>query len=100
MSGSLSREHQLFLTVLKRVDPLFVPDFSAQPAGGMKQEFLDTWKPTSVILAPLRVGVKPIGLVYCDRAPSGQPVRAQDYQVFQLFFLHTTLGLNRLAGII
>jgi HD-like signal output (HDOD) protein len=100
MSGSLSREHQLFLTVLKRVDPLFVPDFSAQPGGGMKQEFLDTWKPTSVILAPLRVGVKPIGLVYCDRATSGQPVRAQDYQVFQLFFLQTTLGLNRLAGII
>ena len=100
LSGSLSREHQFFLTVLKRIDPLHVPDFSSLMAGTMKQEFLETWNPTSAILASLRVGVKPIGLVYCDRATSGQPVHAQDYQVFQLFFLQTTLGLNRLAGII
>jgi hypothetical protein len=69
-------------------------------AGTIKLEFLEIWNPTSAILAPLRVGVKPIGLIYCDRATSRQPVHAQDYQVFQLFFLHTTLGLNRLAGII
>jgi HD-like signal output (HDOD) protein len=100
ISGSLSREHKFFLTVLKRLDPLHVPDFSALMAGTIKLEFLEIWNPTSAILAPLRVGVKPIGLIYCDRATSRQPVHAQDYQVFQLFFLHTTLGLNRLAGII
>jgi hypothetical protein len=100
ISGSLSREHQFFLTILKRIDPLHVPDFSALMAGTVKQDFLDVWNPTSAILAPLRVGVKPIGLVYCDRGIRHQPVGAQDYQVFQLFFLQTTLGLNRLAGII
>ena len=100
LSGSLSHEHQFFLTVLKRIEPLHVPDFSSLMAGTMKQEFIETWNPTSAVLAPLRVGVKPIGLVYCDRGTSGQPVQAQDYQVFQLFFLQTTLGLNRLAGII
>ena len=100
LSGSLSREHQFFLTVLKRFDPLLVPNFSDQPVGTMKQDFLEVWKPTSAIVAPLRVGAKPIGLIYCDRATSSQPVLAQDYQAFQLFFAQATLGLNRLAGIL
>ncbi|MEK9142948.1 MAG: hypothetical protein AAB308_17995, partial [Nitrospirota bacterium] len=86
--------------ILKRVDPLLVPNFSGQMAGTLKQDFLDVWKPTSAIVAPLRVGARPIGLIYCDRATSCQPVLAQDYQAFQLFFAQTTLGLNRLAGIL
>lgn len=100
LSGSLSREHQFFLSVLKRADPLLVPTFSDQPSGALKQDFLEIWKPTSAIVAPLRVGAKPIGLIYCDRASSSQPMLAQDYQAFQLFFAQTTLGLNRLAGIL
>lgn len=66
----------------------------------MKQDFIEVWKPTSAILAPLRVGAKPIGLIFCDRATSSQPVLSHDYQAFQLFFAQTTLGLNRLAGIL
>jgi HD-like signal output (HDOD) protein len=100
LSGSLSLEHQFFLTILKRFDPLLVPNFSDQMAGTLKQDFLETWKPTSAIVAPLRVGARPIGLIYCDRATSNQPVLPQDYQVFQLFFAQATLGLNRLAGIL
>ena len=100
LSGSLSREHQFFLMILKRVDPLLVPDFSDQMARTLRQDFIEVWKPTSAIMAPLRVGAKPIGLIYCDRATSNQPVLAQDYQAFQLFFAQTTLGLNRLAGIL
>ena len=100
LSGSLSREHQFFLSVLKRTDPLLVPTFSDQVGGTLKQDFLAIWKPTSAIVAPLRVGAKPIGLIYCDRASSSQPMLAQDYQAFQLFFAQTTLCLNRLAGIL
>jgi HD-like signal output (HDOD) protein len=100
LSGSLSREHRFFLTILKRVDPLLVPNFSDQMAGTLKQDFLEVWKPGSAIIAPLRVGAKPIGLIYCDRATSNQPVLPQDYQAFQLFFAQATLGLNRLAGIL
>jgi HD-like signal output (HDOD) protein len=100
LSGSLSREHQFFLTVLKRVDPLLVPNFSDQMAGTMKQDFIEVWKPTSAIVAPLRVGAKPIGLIFCDRATSSHPVLSHDYQAFQLFFAQTTLGLNRMAGIL
>ena len=64
LSGSLSREHQFFLTVLKRVDSLLVPNFSNQIGGTLKQDFIEVWKPTSAIVAPLRVGTKPIGLIY------------------------------------
>ncbi|MDH4154810.1 MAG: HDOD domain-containing protein [Nitrospira sp.] len=100
LSGSLSREHPFFLSMLKRVDPLLVPSVSDQPAGAMKQDFLDVWRPTSAILAPLRVGVRPIGLVYCDQAPDHPPLHAQDYQAFQFFFFQTTLAMNRLAGVL
>jgi HD-like signal output (HDOD) protein len=100
LSGSLSRELPFFLAILKRVDPLLIPSFSEQPVGAVKQDFLDVWCPTSSILAPLRVGMRPIGLVYCDRGPSHPPVQPQDYQTFQLFLALTTLSMNRLAGIL
>ncbi|MBS0149774.1 MAG: HDOD domain-containing protein [Nitrospira sp.] len=100
LSGSLSREHPFFLSILKRVEPLLIPNLSDQPTGSLKQEFLDAWHPTAAILAPLRVGVRPIGLVYCDRGPDRPSMHPQDYQAFQLFFAQTTLGMNRLAGIL
>ena len=100
LSGSLSREHRFFLTVLKRVDPLLVPNFSDKMGGTLKQDFIEVWKPPSGIVAPLRVGTKPIGLIYCDRVTVSRPVLSQDYQVFHLFFAQTTLCLNRLAGIL
>jgi len=100
LSGSLSNEHQLFLSVLKRLDPLLMADFSSQTAGALKPEFVEVWKPGSAILAPLRVGTRPIGLIYCDRGLRNQPVLPSDYQMFLLFFMHTTMGLNRLAGIL
>jgi transcriptional regulator with GAF, ATPase, and Fis domain len=100
LSGSLSNEHQLFLSVLKRFDPLLISDFTNQTVGAMKQEFVEIWNPVSAILAPLRVGTKPIGLIYCDHGLRNQPVLASDYQTFLLFFMHTTMGLNRLAGVL
>jgi hypothetical protein len=99
LSGSLSREHSFFLAVLKRVDPLLVSNFLDQIGGTLKQDFTEVWKPTSAIVAPLRVGAKPIGLIYCDRL-SSQPLQSLDYQVLQLFFAQATLSLNRLAGIL
>ncbi|MBL8075981.1 MAG: hypothetical protein JNL29_16560, partial [Nitrospira sp.] len=89
-----------FLSILKRVEPLLVPNLSDQPTGSLKQEFLDVWHPTSAILAPLRVGVRPVGFVYCDRGQGRLPLQPQDYQAFQLLFAQTTLGMNRLAGIL
>jgi hypothetical protein len=96
----LGREHRFLPSVLKRHDPLLVSDFSDQTAGTMKQAFLDIWKSTSYIMAPLRVGAKPIGLIYCDRGTRRQAVLPQDYQAVQLFFTATTLGLNGLAGVL
>lgn len=100
LSGSLSNEHQLFLSVLKRFDPFLMSDFTNQTDGAMKREFVEIWNPVSAILAPLRVGTKPIGLIYCDHGLRNQPVLASDHQTFLLFFMHTTMGLNRLAGVL
>jgi len=100
LSGSLSNEHQLFLNVLKRFDPLLMSDCTNQTDGAMKREFVEIWNPVSAILAPLRVGTKPIGLIYCDHGVRNQPVLASDHQTFLLFFMHTTMGLNRLAGVL
>lgn len=61
LSGSLSREHQCSLTVLKRADSLLISNFSGQIGGTLKQDFIEVWKPTSAIIAPLRVGARPIG---------------------------------------
>lgn len=100
LSGSLSTEHRLFLDVLKRFDPLLMADFTSHIEGAMKQEFVEIWNPVSAILAPLRVGTRPMGLIYCDHGVRNQPVLASDYQTFLLFFMHTTMGLNRLAGVL
>jgi HD-like signal output (HDOD) protein len=100
LSGSLSNEHQLFLNVLKRFDPLLMADCTNQTDGAIKQEFVEIWNPVSAILAPLRVGTRPMGLIYCDHGVRNQPVLASDYQTFLLFFMHTTMGINRLAGVL
>lgn len=99
LSGSLSQEHGLFLNVLKRFDPLLVEDIKSQAGHTIARAFLDTWMPAAAILAPLRVGTKPIGLVYCDHGVQEQSIPAQDYQAFLLYFTQTTLGINRLAGL-
>lgn len=99
LSGSLSQDHGFFLSVLKRLDPLLVEDIKRQAGNTIARAFLDTWTPTAAILAPLRVGTKPIGLIYCDHGTQAQPVLPQDYQAFLLYFTQTTLGINRLAGL-
>lgn len=100
LSGSLSREHRFFLDVLKRLDPLLVTQLTKEEIAGMKPQFLDIWRPGSAILFPLRIGPRPMGLIYCDRGVSSPPLSAQDYQSCQLFFTSVTLGMNRMAGVL
>jgi len=97
LSGSLSQEHTLFLSLLKRFDPRLIENLAQED--GLAKTFSETWTPTAAVLAPLRVGTKPIGLIYCDRGAHAQPVLPQDYQAFLLYFTQTTIGINRLAGL-
>ncbi|MEC4890380.1 MAG: HDOD domain-containing protein [Nitrospira sp.] len=99
LSGSLSQEHAFFLSILKRFDPLLAEDMAREAGNSLAKSFLDTWAPTAAILAPLRVGTKPIGLIYCDHGAQAPPPLPQDYQAFLLYFTQTTLGINRLAGL-
>lgn len=99
LSGSLSRDHPCVLALLKGSEPVLFTDFTA-PARALNPRFLRLWNPASAILAPLRIGHRPIGMLYCDGGAHPNQIRPEDYQAFQLFFNHTTLSMNRLAGIL
>jgi HD-like signal output (HDOD) protein len=100
LSGSLSHEHPCFLNLLKQAEPTLIEDFTTPMSVPMNPAFLKTWNPGSAIIAPLRIGNRPIGMLYCDRGPLPQRVRSKDYQAFQLFYTQTALSMNRLAGIL
>jgi GAF domain-containing protein len=100
LSGSLSQDHPCFLRLLKQLDPCLIEDFSKLNGPAVGASFLGLWKPHSAIVAPLRIGNRPIGLIYCDRGPLPQRVQAGDFQGFQLFYGQAMLSMNRLAGVL
>ena len=99
-TGSLSADHPLFLQVLKRHDPLLVSNISAEEPQSLQVTFISTWQTSSAVLAPIRIGNRPIGLLYSDHGPHSIPISSHDLQSFQLFFSQAILSLNRLAGVL
>ncbi|MDH4185500.1 MAG: HDOD domain-containing protein [Nitrospira sp.] len=99
-SGSLTSEHSLFLHILKGQDPFLLSKVSRQGPQSLGATFLATWHTSSAILAPIRIGIRPIGLLYSDRGPLPGHVSPEDLQTLQLFLGQTTLSLNRLAGVL
>lgn len=100
LSGSLSDDHPYFLNLLKNLEPSLIEDFTTPMSVPINATFLRLWNPGSAIVAPLRIGTKPIGMVYCDCGPLPNQIQPKDYQAFQLFFAQTTLSMNRLAGVL
>lgn len=100
LSGSLSQDHPFFLNSLKQLEPSLIEDFTTPMGAPINPAFLRLWNPGSAIIAPLRIGNRPIGMIYCDRGPLPQQVQPKDYQTFQLFFNQATLSMNRLAGVL
>ncbi|MCC6141645.1 MAG: HDOD domain-containing protein [Nitrospira sp.] len=100
LSGSLTKDHPHFLQLMKRSDAVWIEDFTVPLGNPINPKFLRTWDPGSAIIAPLRVGTRPIGMLYCDNGPRPQQVQQKDYHAFQLFFGQTTLSINRLAGVL
>jgi hypothetical protein len=99
-AGSLSTEHTLFLHVLKQQDPFLLSEVSPDGPRSLSSRFLTTWQTSTAILAPIRIGIRPIGLLYSDRGPHPGQVSSQDLQALQLFFGQAVLSLNRLAGVL
>ncbi len=100
LSGSLTKDHPHFLQLMKRSDAIWIEDFATPLGNPINPKFLRTWNPGSAVIAPLRVGTRPIGILYCDNGPLPQQVQQKDYHAFQLFFGQTTLSINRLAGVL
>lgn len=99
-TGSLSAQHPLFLHVLKQQDPLLLSEITTEGPRSLSPMFRKAWQPSSAILAPIRIGIRPIGLLYSDRGPLPGQVSPQDLQALQLFFSQAILSLNRLAGVL
>lgn len=99
-TGSLSSAHPLFLQVLKGQDPYLFSKDSDDDARSLSLAFSKTWRTSSAILAPIRIGIRPIGLLYGDRGPDPNQVSPQDLLSFQLFLGQAILSLNRLAGVL
>ena len=51
-------------------------------------------------MRPIRIGNRPIGLLYGDRGPHSVQISPHDLQSFHLFFGQAILSLNRLAGVL
>jgi len=100
LSGSLTKEHPHFLQLMKRSDAVWIEDFTVPLSNPINPKFLRTWNPGSAIVAPHRVGTRPIGMLHCDNGPLPRQVQQKDYHAFQLFFGQTTLSINRLAGVL
>jgi HD-like signal output (HDOD) protein len=100
LSGSLSDDHAYFLNLLKQLEPTLIEDFTTPTSAPLNAAFLRIWNPGSAIIAPLRIGTRPIGMMYCDCGPLPNQIRLKDFQAFQLFFTQTTLSMNRLAGVL
>lgn len=100
LSGSLSQDHPFFLNLLKQLEPSLLEDFTTPMGAPMNPTFLRLWNPGSAIIAPLRIGNRPIGMIYCDCGPFPQHIQQKDYQAFQLFYAQATLSMNRLAGVL
>lgn len=99
-AGSLNTEHPMFLQVLKGQDPVLLSKVSSHGPQALSPAFIATWHTSSAILAPIRIGIRPIGLLYSDRGPQPHHVTPQDLQSLQLFLGQAILSLNRLAGVL
>ncbi len=100
LSGSLTKDHPHFLSLMKRAEPSLVEDFTKPMSYAVSPDFLRIWNPSSAIIAPLRVGTRPIVMIYGDNGSLPQRVLPKDFQAFQIFFSQTTLSMNRLAGVL
>lgn len=98
LSGSLSQDHPFFQHVMNSAEPLFIEDFTTPLCAPLDPAFLHVWNPGSAILAPLRAGTRPIGMILCDDGPFPHLMQQADMQAFQLFYQEANASLNRLAG--
>jgi len=99
-NGSLSVDYPLFLQVLKRHDPLIVSNFLTVGSHALHARFISIWQASSALLAPIRIGNRPIGLLYSDHGSHSTEISSHDLQSFQLFLSQAILSLNRLAGVL
>ncbi|KAA0875310.1 HDOD domain-containing protein [Nitrincola tapanii] len=94
----LERSHpqsRLFFHILDRGVTLLVAD--ARDVGWQQRlplEFLQQVRPSGLIIAPLMVAGKAIGLLYADKTEDSGLIEDSDFRVFNQFLLQSRLALE------
>lgn len=97
LSGSLSQDHPFFRHVINSTEPEFVEDFTTPLCAPLDPAFLHVWNPGSAILAPLRAGTRPIGMIVCDGGPFPHQMHPTEMQAFMLFYQPAIACLGQLT---
>lgn len=97
LSGSLSLDHPFFSHLLNQTEAVLIEDFTTPLNEPIDPAFLHVWNPGAAIIAPVRMGTTPLGLILCDRGPLPQEVTPEDLARFHRFYGPVADRLNRLA---
>lgn len=96
LTGSLRRDFPLFLHLLKSSVPSAIANLSSHPQVASK--FLDVWQPRACLIAPIRLGTRPIAFLYADQGPHTPAIDGATEEGFQQFHQAFLRGINHLAS--
>ncbi len=87
--------HRLFFHMLDKGSSLLVHD-ARDPSwlNRLPKEYLDSVMPGGLIIAPLTVDGKTIGLFYADKTQAAGPVEDRDFKVFNQFVIQCRIALE------
>jgi HD-like signal output (HDOD) protein len=94
-TGSLHTDHPLFLTVLKRIDPILISPADRHLRAQLSPHFTQVWRPGACLIGPIRVNQRPIGLIYADFGPDSSTIPPQTLTHYHLFYTILSEGLHR-----
>lgn len=88
-------QHRLFFHILDRGAALLVPD--ARDPGWqnrLPKAYLHSVMPGGLIVSPLIVSGKTLGLLYADKTETSGPVEDRDFKVFNQFLVQCRIALE------
>lgn len=93
----LDPEDNIFGKSFAELTPCFVQDTMSEAFRPLIPDVIRyTFRADSFVISPIHARGNIIGFFYADKAVSGKPVTAEDYQSFFHFTLQANIGLERL----
>lgn len=93
----LDPKDNIFGKSFAELTPCFVQDIGSKEFRPLVPNVIrNAFKAGSFAISPIHARGNVIGFFYADKAVSGEPVTAEDYQSFLHFTLQANIGLERL----